>query len=140
MIIYPMTGILLFCILSYVSSASFQYVQMEIKRHAIEKPSNVIRPLVFLVKRHHIFATETVDYINYCSGWTLLLAILFSFVAIVNSSFYFFGLDGTVSLPDVVFGMYAILNLTVICCSADHIRIKVISKSLQFIAAKLIRF
>lgn len=123
-----MTGLLLFCILSYVSSASFQFVQMEIKRNATEKQSDV-GPLVLILKRLYLFTTDTVDNINHFSGWTLLLAIAFSFVAIINSSIYVFGLDNTVTLPDIAFSMYAVLNFTVICCFADHTRKKVVSKA-----------
>lgn len=130
MIVYPMSAILLFLILSHVSSISFQFCQLEIKRNAVDHKSD-IRTLFFKVKRQHIFASDMVDCINHCLGWTLLLTIPFTFVAIVNCSFYVFGLDGTVSLPDVVFCIYAICNLTLICCFADDIRHKVLSHCLN---------
>lgn len=83
------------------------------------------RDLLLMFKHRHAVACEMVNCINYISGSTLFFSIPFCFIAIINCSFYVFGLDNHVSMTDVIFCIFAIVYLVTICFIADHIQIEV---------------
>lgn len=130
-IIYPLTAIVIFVIHCYVSSLLFESIQSQIIQCEIQLLNGRdedVRFLLFTLKERHILACDTVDGINRCFGWTLLLSVIFFFVAVINSSFYLFGLDNRISLPDVTFTVFSLTHLTLLCFTADRVQIKVLHK------------
>ena len=126
--IYPLTAIVLFFIHCLVSSLLFESLLSEIKRAEImlmNGRDQEVRQLLDTFKHRHILACDTVDGINHCFAWTLLLSVIFFFVAVINSSFYLFGLDNIVTLPDAAFTAFAVAHLTLLCLMADRIETKV---------------
>lgn len=126
--VYPLTGLLLFTIHCYASSLAFESIHTDVKRNEIQlmngRNQDVSR-LILLLKEKHILACDTVDGINDSFGWQLLLSMTFYFVSIINSSFYVFGLDNHITVLDVTFFLFVLVNLTVTCVAADCIQNKV---------------
>ena len=136
-IIYPLTAIVVFVIHCYVSSLLFESVQSEIHRNQILLMSGRdqdVRHLMSTFKQRHILACGTVDGINHCFGWILLLSTTFFFVSVINSSFYLFGLDNIISVPDVAFTTFTVTHLICVCFTADRVQIKV-ETHLNFMAS-----
>lgn len=136
-IIYPLTNLLLFAILSYASSSSFHFIQMEIMKYRrvhiaknLEYQSNKKdKDLLETFKYRHSLVCDTIDVINYSLGWTLLLSVPFSFMAIISCCFSVFAKKNVMeidSLLDIMFLVYSAAQLTFICFSADRIRTKVL--------------
>ncbi|KAI9562832.1 hypothetical protein GHT06_010287 [Daphnia sinensis] len=126
-IIYPLTALVLFFTHCYASSLAFESIQTEVKRNEIQLMNGReqdVSQLIFLFKERHILANETVDGINDSFGCYLLLATTSYFVSIINSTFYLFGLDNRISLPDIIFTLFVLFNLTVTCFAADSIQNK----------------
>lgn len=71
-------------------------------------------------------ASDTVDGINRTFGWMLLLSMTFFFVAIINASYVVFSLDKQITAGDLVFLLFALVHLTLVCFVADHISINVL--------------
>lgn len=133
-VLYPLTGLLLFFILSYASLFGFQSIQMEIKtaRQLIMDdrnidPSDVAVWLQTFKRRHIIACSEAVECVNRCSGWTLLISTIFTFLSAINNSFYFFGHDIDLKVTDVVFYIFTVVLLTSMCCTADRVTNQVYS-------------
>jgi hypothetical protein len=127
-IIYPLTALVVFSIHCYVSSLLFESVQSEIHRNEIQLMNGRdqdVRLLILAFKQRHILACKTVDSINHCFGWILLLSITFFYLAVINSSFYLFGLDNIISMPDVAFTTFTVIHLICVCFTADRVQIKV---------------
>lgn len=130
-IVYPLTALVLFLTHCYASSLAFESIQTEVKRNEIQLMNGREQDssqLILAFKERHILANETVDGINDSFGCYLLLATTSYFVAIINSSFYLFGLDNHITLPDIIFSLFVLFNLTVTCFTADTIQNKVKNK------------
>ena len=135
--IYPISASLLFVVLCYASSHTFQFIQTEIKRfNESMLVKNRYQKLLLLtsMKNLHILACDTVDAINYSLGSALLLSTVSLFLSIINSSFFFFGRNKFNSLPDIIFTFVDIIHLTSISCVSDHLQNKV-SLSLTIITS-----
>ena len=122
--IYPMTTLFLFVLLCYASSFTFQFIQTEMKRR--QSPVND-HEMLLMYKRLHIISCGTVDAVNNCFGFTLLLSTAFFFLTTINVTFYIFGRDNAITTPDIIFGSTALFHLSILCFSADYVRNKVIS-------------
>lgn len=136
-IIYPLTNLLLFAILSYASSSSFHFIQMEIMKYRgvhiannLEYQSNKKdKDLLETFKYRHSLVCDTIDVINYLLGWTLLFSVPFSFTTIIGCCFSVFAKENVMeidSLLDFMFLVYSAAQLNLICFSADRIRTKVL--------------
>jgi hypothetical protein len=77
--------------------------------------------LLLTLKNRFLLASDTVDGINRTFGWMLLLSTTFFFVAIINASYVVFSLDKQITAGDLVFLLFALVHLTLICFVADHI-------------------
>ncbi|KAI9562831.1 hypothetical protein GHT06_010286 [Daphnia sinensis] len=135
--IYPMTALLLFVVHCYASSLAFELIQMEIERREVQlfnSQHEDVGLFVFAVKQRYFLACDTVDNINYSFGWILLLSTTFYFVAIINSSFYLFGME-VKTATDIAFLLFALVHLILMCSIADHVSNKagdVIRQLLKF--------
>lgn len=131
-VLYPMTALLVFIILSYASTLNFLLIQLEIKRSVIqlnneEDQLNATKRLL-IIKHSHFISCETVEFINKISGSTLFLSTLCFWVSVINSSFCTFNPVNIAALsltPDLLFLLFAIFNLTWICFTADQLKNKV---------------
>lgn len=128
-IIYPLTTIVLFAVHCYASSVAFELIRTKIKRCAIQLRNGRgrdVRILLLTLKNRFILASDTVDGINRTFGWMLLLSMTFFFVAIINASYVVFSLDKQITAGDLVFLLFALVHLTLVCFVADHISINVL--------------
>ncbi|EFX88065.1 hypothetical protein DAPPUDRAFT_346837 [Daphnia pulex] len=116
-IIYPLTTIVLFAVHCYASSVAFELIRTKIGR------GRHVRILLLTLKNRFILASDTVDGINRTFGWMLLLSTTFFFVAIINASYVVFSLDKQITAGDLVFLLFALVHLTLVCFAADHITI-----------------
>lgn len=114
MIVHLSTSLILFVFFGQVSSSIFQSIQMQI--------SPVCNSIALQkAKRSYIIACETVDALNNCFGWICLATIQFSFVGLINISFYLFGSNNLVLTDLAIFFTYLIILVT-ICWTADGVR------------------
>lgn len=125
-IIYPLTTLLVFAIHCYASSLTFELILNWPIEEPINDGDDVVLFAAQTLGKRHVSACETVDAINHCFGWMLLLSTTFYFVAVVNATFYLVGLDNPkITLLDIIFLLFALVHLTFLCFAADHIRVKV---------------
>ena len=113
--VYPTTTLVLFGISSYITSNIFYSLKQDLK--TINISSAQLRSW----KHRHILATQLVNCLNNCFGWTLLISTCYLLLAIINSSFYFFG-DLDSDPLEIVFAMMNIFHLSIMTFSSDNIR------------------
>ena len=128
--IYPVTALVLFIHFCYLLCVPFQFIQNEIGHYRRElingQDENLVRCLLIMYKQNHVLACETVESINDCFGGLLTLASGSFVIATTNSVFYTFGMDNYLTLADVVFVIFPLVHLTLMCHSADRISVKVL--------------
>ena len=114
MVVHLSTSLMLFAFSGQVSSFIFKSIQKQISPFS---------SFIVLQKAKHSYtiACETVDSINNCFVWICLATIQFSFVGLINSSFYLFGSNSLVITDLALFFTY-IIFLVAICWTADDIR------------------
>lgn len=129
---YPIFGIVLFTTVSYAASLSFQSIMSKLNSEHLQA-CNLSNTDVFILKRYYVSACQTIDVINDCFGWLLLLVIPHLFVAKVNVTFYWFGNSNeTTPIGGILFFIFHLVNLFVICIASDNIRFEVSAIFLVF--------
>lgn len=123
--IYSTSLVILFCLLSYISSAFFDSIGRQVeqinRKNDRSRYQSLDEALLLGIKRRHSLAIDVVACLNECFGWNLLLTISFLFVNIINSSFYIFGEEGGMNITDLSFGLTSTVHLLALCLSADLI-------------------
>lgn len=127
-VLYPTSAIIVFAVHCYASSLALQLIQEQIQRCEIDELTNGRDLCLFVLnlRRKFVAVCDSVDAINHCFGWMLLLSTVFIFVAVINSSFYLFTLE--ISPSDIAFLSFSLIHATNMCFAADLIRCKVISQ------------
>lgn len=120
--IYPILTLIITSVAFYASSANFQSIAVQLKRwheqyHSNEYPSGAnLRTL----KSYYIIACRTVDSVQKCFGWSLLMIISYHFVTIINSAFFMFGkFKQYPSISETVFFSFYIFNLFFISSATE---------------------
>lgn len=122
--IFPATAILLYFASSYASLLAYKLIRLHLSivNNLNLKPEQLFSHVLDL-KQKHLYVCEMVDQINDCFGWMLAATLSFQFVAIVNSSFYIFGvLQADVQFTSVLTFLTHVLQLLIVCVIADPIR------------------
>ena len=123
--IYPITAVALFVVASYASSRAYQLIQMNLNllRKQETNDKHFIRLLA--LKNYYALVCETVDDINDCFGWILIVSMPFHFVAFVTASFYLFSNQDGLSFMSITYFSMHVFHLLILCCVADLVRDKV---------------
>ncbi|KAI9562852.1 hypothetical protein GHT06_010307 [Daphnia sinensis] len=122
---YPAFGIVLFATVSYAASLSFQSITSMLNSSGRLQACNLSNSDVIVLKRYYVSACQTVDILNDCFGWLLLLVVPHLFIAKINVTFYWFGNPKeTTSISGILFFVFQLVNLFIICISSDSIRVE----------------
>ncbi len=124
--IYPSWTFIMFAIVSYASSTIFKSITLQLKCLNHQSTNDLRNVNLSHLKRFYVLACGTVDCIQDCFGWSLLLIIPYHFVAIINAAFYMFGqTEEIVATSEILFFMFYLINLFIITSAADSIHIQV---------------
>lgn len=120
--IYSTLQVMLAAVVSYAASADFKSIASQLRCWKKDQISSLTS--LPDLKRCYVQASQTVDEINECFGWSLSLILSCHFITVVNASFYLFDSD-TPTLSEIFFFVFYFSNLLIICIAADSIRIQV---------------
>ena len=134
--VYVTAALLLFCIVTYVCASIVSSIY---KRAGVFNDERVklLIPIkncnqLKLWKRWYQLSCQSVASINFCFGWTLLFSLCFIFVGFINSTFWMFNSnlylrfsETSKIVVDLIFFIYTVILLTIICFPVDHLRSQV---------------
>ena len=132
--IYATTGLTLFVILCRLIADLYNAICVEVDQMSVDNFPTAEMFSVELKKlqNKHFLVWRCVDELNRCFGFLLLLDIVFKFVGVINSTMYIFITFISAEkiwqplMVSIIFFVYHIISLTLICCSSDTISIKVL--------------
>ena len=132
--IYATTGLTLFVILCRLIADLYNAICLEVDQMSVDNFPTAEMFSVELKKlqNKHFLVWRCVDELNRCFGFLLLLDIVFKFVGVINSTMYIFITFISAEkiwqplMVSIIFFVYHIISLTLICCSSDTISIKVL--------------
>ena len=134
--IYMHTSVVLYALVMYASVSICDLTLQQIKnvKHRNDViPVRECYKLLKMWKMRQELIYKTVEEINECFDYTLLLSIFYLFIAFVNEFFYIFSyiMDGDYSvseqLIDASYVTIYVLTLSLVCFPADFLSSKVTS-------------
>lgn len=126
--IYPIFSLLLTSIALYSTSGAFQSITLKLQHwHEQYRANNYLTGAnLSTLKGYYVQACRTVDTVQVCFGWSLLMIISYHFVTVINMTFYLFGqLKNNYSVSDIVFFILYFANPFIICSAAECVRVQV---------------
>lgn len=123
--LYPVFCIVLLSIVNYAASLAFQSIASKLNASGDRQPC-LSNTELGVLKSYYVSVCQTIDVINDCFGWLLLLIIPHLFVATITLTFYWFG-NKPKPISGLMFFFFHHVNLFIVCIAADSVRIEVLA-------------
>lgn len=127
---YPVFALIMASTALYASSATFQSIALQLQSwHDQYWTNNYLTGAnLTTLKGYYVLACQTVDTVQACFGWSLLMVISYHFVTVINMTFYMFGQIQLCycTISDIVFFLFYFFNPFVVCSAAECVRVQVI--------------